>query len=427
MEKIVILGAGIAGIGAGYYLKKQNKKSIIYEKNSSYGGLCDNFTVSNFRFDKFIHLSFTSNQELRKLYDNKVESVEHIPNAYNYYKGYWLKHPAQNNLYPLNEEEKINILTSFLNRKDIKENKIENYEEWLRVQYGDYFSENFPMIYTRKYWGEEAKNLETKWIGNRMYKPTIDEIKRGMETEDTPITYYAKKMYYPKKNGFKAYLEPFAKELDIKLNHEVIKIDTKNKIIYFKNNHKIKYEKLISSLPLPEIIKLLENVPKKIINESKKLKWTSGYMVSIGLKNTKIPNYLWFYIYDEEIPFSRVYSPSLKSSNNCPKGCSSIQAEIYFKNDSSTKINEEELLNRTIENLIKMNVIKEENIIVKDIKFEKYANIIFDFNIYEVRKEIRDYLNKIGIETIGRFGEWDYLWSDQSFLSYENQKGKNEN
>ena len=43
--------------------------------------------------------------------------------------------------------------------------------------------------------------------------------------------------------------------------------------------------------------------------------------------------------------------------------------------------------------------------------------VIFDHNIYEARKTVRDYLFSLGIETIGRFGKWGYLWSDQSLMS----------
>lgn len=119
MSKIVILGAGISGIGAGYFLSKSKEnKVILFEKNSSWGGLCDNFEVNDFRFDRFVHLSFTGNQEVRELFDKSVESLEHIPNPANYYKGYWLKHPAQNNLFPLEKEEKEKILHDFLNRKE---------------------------------------------------------------------------------------------------------------------------------------------------------------------------------------------------------------------------------------------------------------------------------------------------------------------
>lgn len=61
--------------------------------------------------------------------------------------------------------------------------------------------------------------------------------------------------------------------------------------------------------------------------------------------------------------------------------------------------------------------IREDDILFIDIRFEKYANVIFDHYIYKSRKKVRDYLKFIGIETIDRFGEWDYLWSDQSLLS----------
>lgn len=52
-----------------------------------------------------------------------------------------------------------------------------------------------------------------------------------------------------------------------------------------------------------------------------------------------------------------------------------------------------------------------------DIRFEPYANVVFDHYIYKSRQLVRDYLDGLGIKTIGRFGEWDYLWSDQSLMS----------
>jgi hypothetical protein len=33
------------------------------------------------------------------------------------------------------------------------------------------------------------------------------------------------------------------------------------------------------------------------------------------------------------------------------------------------------------------------------------------------RQIVIDYLNSMNIKSIGRFGEWDYLWSNQSFMS----------
>ena len=51
----VILGSGISGISAGYHLKKAGEESVIFEKNDDWGGLCGNFTIDGFRFDRFRH------------------------------------------------------------------------------------------------------------------------------------------------------------------------------------------------------------------------------------------------------------------------------------------------------------------------------------------------------------------------------------
>lgn len=36
------------------------------------------------------------------------------------------------------------------------------------------------------------------------------------------------------------------------------------------------------------------------------------------------------------------------------------------------------------------------------------------------REIVHRFLDNVGIKYIGRFGEWDYLWSDESFLSGKN-------
>ena len=66
--KNIILGAGIAGITASYELNQNNIESIILEKNCSWGGLLDNFTIDGFRFDKFIHLSFTEDNFVNDIF-----------------------------------------------------------------------------------------------------------------------------------------------------------------------------------------------------------------------------------------------------------------------------------------------------------------------------------------------------------------------
>jgi len=410
----LVLGAGIAGLGAGYELRRRNKGCVIIEKNDSYGGLLDNFVIDGFRFDKFIHLSFTKSEEVRRIFD-KTPYHTHNPLSYNYYKGYWLKHPAQNNIYPLPSVEKQKIIDGFDKRPFKTIEEIKDYDEWLRVQYGDYFAENFPLVYTKKYWTVDAKDLETNWIGSRMYKPSVEEIKQGAETSETPNTYYAKEMRYPKEGGYKSFLKPLRKGLDIRFNQKVVEIDTMNKIVETISGDVFQYENLINTMPLPELIALIKDVPSNVKCVAKSLRFTSGAVISLGFNKPELADKLWYYIYDQDIPPARVYSPSLKSPDNCPEGCSSIQAEYYFNWETGVDLTE--ILDRTIEKFTQMNLFSHENLVVKDIRLEKYANVMFDHGIYKNRSTVLKFLEANDILSAGRFGEWDYFWSDQSLLS----------
>lgn len=416
MSNNVILGAGIAGISAAYHLKQKGENSVIFEKDNDWGGLCGFFEIDGFRFDRFVHFTFAKDEKIAELFAKSSPLYAHPPVSYNYWRGCWLKHPAQNNLAPLPIEEKVKIIDSFVNRprKDVAE--ISDYAEWLRVQYGDYFAENFPFAYTRKYWGVEAKQLETKWVGNRLHVSPLPEVLRGAFAEQQENFYYTKFMNYPKKGGFRSIMNECRKGLDIRLNKKAVRIDTAAKQVEFADGTVENYDNLISSLPLPEIIKMISDVPENVQNAAKQLRWTCGYQVSLGFNRPDVAKYLWFYIYDEDVPPARVYSPNLKSPDNAPDGCSSLQAEIFFANGAKV-VDKNIILQKTVEKLKEICQFNDSDVVVKDIRFEPYANIIFTPEIYESRKVVREWLQARGIKTIGRFGEWDYLWSHQAFES----------
>lgn len=415
-NNVVILGSGIAGISAGYHLKQKGITPIIFEKDSDWGGLCGNFTIEEFRFDRFVHFTFTDDPYIKDIFEKSSPLYEHPSLSYNYYHGAWLKHPAINNLAQLSTEEKTLIIKDFVNKPQKEVKKIKDYDEWLKVQNGNYFAEHFPAVYTEKYWGQKPKNMETKWIGQRIRSASLDEVLRGAFEEQQTNFYYTNYMRYPKKGGFRSILNDCRKGLDIRFNKKVIRIDTSNKLVYFADKTSQHYDNLISSLPLPEIVNIIYNCPQKVKTAANNLHYTCGYQVSLGFNRPDVAKYLWFYIYDKDILPARVYSPNLKSADNVPTGCSSLQAEIFF--DCKEKIPpKEEVLNNTIEKLKKICGFKDKDILVKDIRFEPYANVTFTHDIYKNRKIILNWLKKQNIKSIGRFGLWDYLWSFQAFKS----------
>ena len=390
--------------------------SVIYEKDGDWGGLCGNFSIEGFRFDRFVHFTFTNDPYIKGIFEKSSPLYEHPPVSYNYYHGTWLKHPALNNLAPLSTDEKIKIIEDFINRPKKEAGEVEDYAEWLRVQNGNYFAEHFPFVYTKKYWGQYPKNMETKWIGQRIHVSDLAEVLKGaFEVQDKNF-YYTSVMRYPKVGGFRSILDNCREGLDIRFNKKVVRIVPKAKKVYFADGSCDDYDRLISTLPLPEIVKMIDACPENVRQAAEQLHWTSGYQVSLGFNKSDIAKYLWFYIYDEDILPARVYSPSLKSPENVPAGRSSYQAEVFF--DCRDEIPPAgEILEKTVSKLKAICDFEDEDIVVKDIRFEPYANVTFTHGIYNDRQVVLDYLQSLNIESIGRFGKWDYLWTYQAFES----------
>ena len=415
---IIVLGAGIAGISAAFHLKNNSHEVVVYEKNKRWGGLCGSFEIGGFRFDHAIHLSFTKDEYVKNVFSESSDFISHNPEPINYFKGVWIKHPAQNNLFPLPVDLKVKIIKEVVKNKN---KKIVNYEDWLKVQYGETFSETFPMEYTKKYWCCEASELSVSWVGGRMYQPDLEEVLRGALTEDTPNTYYAPEMRYPVSGGYQSFLKNMTNDLDIKCCHKVSDICVATKAIEFSNGVKVNFDYLISSIPLPEYSSLIKDMPDNVVRACSRLRATSVALVSIGLRKTKNnirdPKKIWFYIYDEEFLASRCYSPSMKSSDNAPEGCESFQFEIYFTKDMPLPFTGDEMIQHIIKESVRIGLFEERNILISDYRELNYGNVVFYSGMEADRAIVKEYLERVGIRVVGRFGEWEYFWSDQSMLS----------
>ena len=412
-KDIIIIGAGITGLAVSYYLKQAGIDSIIYEGDSRPGGLSKSFSIGDYYFDYGGHCTFTKDKEVQGILETGVDCHSSIAIGYNYKKGKWIKHPVQNNLYCLSSDEKIAVLEDFINKPHY--DQIKDYQEWLQEAYGEYYTNNYPALYTRKYWTVEPGMLETKWVGPRMYQSNLHEVLKGAFELDTPNVHYSNGIRYPKNGGFELLLRNMIDKSEIQYNKLVVKIDPGNKTILFSDGTGVKYHTVISTIPLPEYKYILPDVNDVQKNAMDCLNHTSLTLVSLGLKKVGDIPATTFYIYDEDILPSRVYSTSAMSG----KGMEhiSLQAEVYSSKFKPLKVSMEEVKEWTIRQLIEMHVFEEEDIEVSDVRYEKYANIIFTHDIYNNRACVHDLLKEKQIYYAGRFGEWDYLWTDQSMIS----------
>ena len=415
--EIAIIGAGFAGIAAGFSAREKNLQAMIFETDETWGGLCGNFTVGGFRFDKAVHLSFNEPDLVKKIFLSQPH-YEHSSESRNFADGYWVRHPVQNNLRQLPVDERIRVIHSFIERQPPSRGGVNDYRRWLEVQYGKYFAEKYPARYTRKYWAAEAENLNCNWCGGRMYQPSIDEVLFGAfpDSPEPENVYYTKVMNYPKRGGYKNFVAEIVKNLNIRCGYKVTAIDTAEKILTFANGKTCRYEKLISTMPLPVLAKMISS-DAEILAATENLQATSMALVSVGFnKKFEFPTN-WFYIYDEDIPAARAHSPSHKSPDNVPSGCSSLQFEIHYSREMPLKLTDAELIEKTLAAIERMKIASRADVQVIDCRHVEFANVIFYRGMENLREIVRREVERCGIISCGRFGEWDYLWSTQSFMS----------
>jgi|SRR6185369_10954736 len=421
---IVVLGTGMAGFGAAYRLHSEGITPVMYDKNAYYGGHTASFRYeTGFLFDVGPHISFTKDTRIQEVFADSVEQqYETIQiNLNNYWRGHWPLHPVQLHLHGMPEDLIVKVISDFVEERGAPERPIKNYADWLLASFGKTFAESFPMTYTRKYHTTTADNMSTDWLGPRIYRPSLEEVLRGAISASAPHVHYITHFRYPSAGGFMNYLNKFMPMGNIKLNHELVSIDPRKQELKFTNGLVERYDGLVSSVPLPDIIRMIADAPKDVAAAAKKLSCSTCVLVNVGIDRADISNAHMTYFYDEDICFTRLGFPHMLSTRNAPEGAGSIQAEVYFSEKYKPFTGSpEDYIEPVIRDLKRVGLVKDnDRILSKKAMFLKYANIIFDLERAEALKTVHGYLDDVGIAYCGRYGDWGYMWTDESFISGE--------
>jgi len=158
-----------------------------------------------------------------------------------------------------------------------------------------------------------------------------------------------------------------------------------------------------------------------VLQAARRLACSTCVLVNLGINRADISKAHMTYFYDEDMCFSRVGFPHMLSAKNAPEGMGSIQAEVYFSSKYRPLTGKpEDWIEPVIRDLRRCGLLREEDqILTKQAILLKYANIIFDLERADAVKTVHAYLDDIGICYAGRYGEWGYLWTDESFKSGE--------
>jgi protoporphyrinogen oxidase len=424
MKPVAVLGTGMAGLGVGHALSAAGIPFICYDRNAYYGGHTWSFRYENgFVFDEGGHISFTKHERIRELLAGNIRGQHEEPQLKidNYWHGRRITHPVQCNLRGLPTQLVVDIIKDFAAVHQSPMAATPNYAQWLYQAYGKTFAETFPMVYGRKYHTTTMDQLTTDWIGPRMYRPSLDEIVHGAIAGQRASVHYVDTFRYPSFGGFVSYLEAFAKRFELRLNHRVCGLDTKERVLRFTNGKSVPYERVISSIPLPELIPLIDGVPPDVLEASRRLAFTTAVLINLGIGRSDISDTHITYFYDEDIVFSRVNLPHMFSPNNAPPGAGTIQAEVYFSDKYKPfRGRPEALIEPVIGDLRRCGFVRDDDtILLKDAAVNRYANVIYDHDRAPALETIHGFLRDVGVSYCGRYGNWDHAWTDEAFISGE--------
>lgn len=423
----VILGAGWAGLLYTYKYIKNNKSEnlAIIDKSSKgeLGGLLRSEIIDGFTFDTGgPHLLFSKDPEILReiLKILGKNSIKHKRNNFIWYDNKFIPYPFENGMFLLDKEKRFKFSKSVIEKMIYiaknQEWKPVNFLDWIYGFFGEEMAKEYLIPYNEKIWKTSLDSIAADWVftPGRLPFPELDDILKA--TAGLPTTGYKEQayFYYPKNGGIQSlYNSMLNKILEFKVtlitNENVRSIKKYNN--FYNINEKITAKKIVNTIPLPELINLLDG-PDCSKNLYEMFDYNSVVIVGIAI-NKKSKNQTTIYVPDPKIIFHRyTWMDKLAKPKNSNE--SNIIAEITIHKNESIDV--KKITEKVIGDFLNMEVIDDEkNVLFTKIWINKYGYPIYTLNHNEIRGKTFEILNKMGIKSVGRWGSWHYWNTDMVF------------
>jgi protoporphyrinogen oxidase len=413
----VIIGAGLSGLSAAYHMGSSYR---VLEKEGEVGGLCRSVAMRGYTFDLAPHIFFSGSQYVNGLVNELLNGdlIKQRRRAYIYLRGTYVEYPFEVNLHGLPQEVIDECIEGARHRPEIQPR---NFMEWIKSTMGKGVAKHYMIPYNEKIWKYPLEEMNTDWIAGRVPSPSVEEMVKGaqgkVDRDYGPNAYFK----YPRLGGTGAIPNAFAKRVkDISLHSKVFEISPGGKyldVLYTRNGEpkRLEADGVLSSAPLPELVKMIKSAPEEVIKASERLVYNSLICLNIGVDREAISDKHWLYFPEKEYIFNRISFPMNLSPETTPKCRNSIVVEVTYR---GTKPDPNETKQRVREGLIKAEILREEDKLeVFDALDFKYAYVIYDTQHRRNVNLIQSYLKSIRVSSMGRYGEWEYLNMDKAILS----------
>lgn len=441
-KRNLILGSGLAGLSCSFHLGHGN--CVLLEERDHAFGHIHSTHRKGFTWDEGPHVSFTKHEYVRSLFADSVgEDLENYEvKAINYFRGNWIDHPAQSNLYQIPEPLRTECLDSFLESrasgKSINDQPA-SYQHWLETAFGKVFANTFPRAYTRKYWTCDPSRLTTGWVGSRVFKPNVDDVINGARGPLSRPTHYITRVRYPKKGGYQSFAKQLALGASVRLRSGATRIDLKKRRLWTQSGEVYGWDRLINTMPLPKFIRRCLGVPAAVTEAVNELACSELLLINVTAQHPTLRGENWMYVYDEDKLCTRINCTEKLTPGNAPSGSTGVQVEVYASRFRPSALSSGEIEKKVVTELRGMGLIEPQAAVDTHTVSVPWANVIFTHETRSALDVIWAWLAQYGLEReeedllpmtdwataqapvgsivmAGRFGQWKYFWTDDCVL-----------
>ncbi len=434
-KKVLILGAGVAGLASAYELSKAGHEVTVVEKNSFVGGLASTLKKGDFRFDTGPHRWYAKNDEVNnwmlKLLGDEIIKVPRLTRIYFDHRYFYYPIKLTNALFGIGPVKAIRAALDYLLIaviRRVKTQKLITVEDGYINQFGKTLYEVFFKRYTEKLWGVSTKEISVDWVGQRTRGLNISTIIKDAFFKTKNVVSLIDEFYYPRL-GVGRIAEKMQEEVEkmggkVILNADVFSFESEgNKIksVGIKVNGVKKNftaDEFINTIPITHVVNFITpKAPLEVIKASSELKFRAQVQVTLFINKEKISPDVWIYVHPKEIVFMRLMEMDNWSKDMQPLGQTSIVFEIACnEGDDIWNKSDKDLIEWVTRDYVnEFKTIKREDILGGFVYRIPHEYPIYHVNYRIPLEFIKNYLSSfVNFQTIGRNGLFRYNNMDHS-------------
>lgn len=414
MEKIenLIIGAGPAGIAAALRLGKRAK---IIERNTYAGGQSASVEIGEAVFDIGGHSFHTPHPFVRDLVYNSLEMYEQVRQAYCYSYDTLIPYPFQKHFREIGNPQVVAECAAGLDAlPQSAQGGAENFQEFILQRFGTGIARYFMTPYNEKLWARDLAKLDARWVGERVAAPEGVKERFDLEGGQRKPLQADTVVAYPAKGGFGEIYKALASKVeDMELGVEVRRIDLKEKKVYTSDNRIYGYKNLISTLPLNELMHLLGADALALAAKTDQLEYMSLKCILVAINHPVDTSIQRIYSADNDNPAHKTAINHNSSDWLRGRRHHGIMGEVSYS--PYKQMARPDLEQWFLDSLQKMEIIKSHKEVLATRTIDvRYAYPVPTHNRIEIVASIRAFLQENDVYSLGRFGEWAYINSDEA-------------